>query len=161
VEEQAIKRLRQAEDDGDEAHEAGIALGVNFHTMSFTYTSADEFAAAHPAGAPGVAGAPTAPAEGGALGAPVARAAPVRSGAMSLRPQQLDQLADVFRQQTPESTAAILSVLEMQTRQNIAEAMASSGQLIVVTPQELGLAGATVQGQILARVTGQGGSAAG
>jgi hypothetical protein len=153
VEEQAIKRLRQAEDDGDEAHEAGVALGVSFHTMSFTYTAADEFAATHPAGV-AIQGAQ---ALSGETGAPTvaARGAMVRGGALTLRPQQLDQIADVFRQQTPESTAAILALLEMQTRQNIAEAMASSGQLIVVTPQELGLAGATVQGQILARVAGQ------
>ncbi len=157
VEEQAIKRLRQAEEDGDEAHEAGIALGVNFHTMSFTYTAADEFAAQG-----GVAtglGAVSASGEQGAHSAgqaPAAGRALTRAGALSLRPQQLDQFADVFRHQTPESTAAMLAVLEMQTRQNIAEALAASGQLIVVTPQELGLAGATVQGQILARVTGQG-----
>jgi hypothetical protein len=33
----------------------------------------------------------------------------------------------------------------MQTRQNIAEALAASGQLMVVTPQELGLIGASAQ----------------
>lgn len=168
VEDLAIKRLRQAEADGDESHEPGIALGVNFHTMSFTFSAPDEFAAAHPAGVgvvQPVAGA--APATHGAPGAAAAPAgAPAlrglsRGGPLSLRPQQLDQLADVFRHQTPESSSAILTLLEMQTRQNIAEALAASGQLIVVTPQELGLAGATVQGQLLARVTAQGGDAAG
>lgn len=156
VEEQAIKRLRQAEEDGDEAHEAGIALGVNFHTMSFTYTSADEFAAGSQAGlalAPALVSATT-PAEAGSAPGQTPRHA-VRAGALSLRPQQLDQIADVFRHQTPESTAAILAMLEMQTRQNIAEAMASQGQMIVVTPQELGLAGATVQGHILSKLANQ------
>ncbi|MBY0564979.1 MAG: hypothetical protein K2P58_12435 [Hyphomonadaceae bacterium] len=161
VEESAIKRLRQAEDEGDEAHEAGIALGVNFHTMSFTYSMPDEFGAASAGvptlGAAGVEGA--APAAGAQ--AVASRTAVMRAGALSLRPQQLDQLADVFRNQTPESTKAILAVLEMQTRQNIAEAMASQGQMIVVTPQELGLAGATVQGQILSRVSAHGGDGAG
>jgi hypothetical protein len=33
-------------------------------------------------------------------------------------------------------------MLDMQTRQNIAEALAASGQLVVVTPQEFGLVGA-------------------
>jgi hypothetical protein len=151
VEEQAILRLRKAEADGDETHEPGMALGVNFHTMSFTFTAPDEFAAAHPGGVSAIAteGAPGA--AGAAAGATAMRALS-RAGPLSLRPQQVDQLADVFRHQTPESSAAILAILELQTRQNIAEALASSGQLIVVTPQELGLAGATVQGQILSRV---------
>lgn len=163
VEEQAVKRLRQAEEDGDEEGEAGIALGVKFHTMSFTFTSADEFAATQASGlATGaIVGAGGEAAGGAATAGAIARSAAVRSGALSLRPQQLDQIADVFRSQTPESTAAILALLEMQTRQNIAEAMASQGQLIVVTPQELGLAGATVQGQILSRVAAQGGSPTG
>ena len=161
IEEQAVKRLRQAEEDGDEEHEAGIALGVKFHNISFTFTAADEFAAAQVGGVAAGAGAAGEGAAGAAVGAAAARGALVRAGAMSLRPQQLDQIADVFRSQTPESTAAILALLEMQTRQNIAEAMASQGQLIVVTPQELGLAGATVQGQILSRVAAQGGSPTG
>lgn len=152
VEEYAISRLRKAETDGDETHEPGMALGVNFHTMSFTFTAPDEFGAAHPGG---VGVAPGGVSEAGAVsagGASVLRTA-MRGGPLSLRPQQMDQLADVFRHQTAESGAAILAMLEMQTRQNIAEALASSGQLIVVTPQELGLAGATVQGQMLSRVS--------
>ncbi len=151
VEEGAVKRLRQAEEDGDEAHEAGIALGAKFHGVSFTYTAAAEYAAnVATSGAPSVAGLTT----GAAEGAPAAGGARAqfRAGALSLTPQQVDKLADQFRTQTPQSTAAFLAMLEMQTRQNIAEALASSGQLIVVTPQELGLAGATVQGQILSRV---------
>ncbi len=157
VEEQAILRLRKAEADGDETHEPGMALGVNFHTMSFTFTAPDEFAAAHPAGVGQVFAAGAATSEGAA--APSLRTTLSRGGPLSLRPQQVDQLADVFRHQTPESSAAILAMLELQTRQNIAEALASSGQLIVVTPQELGLAGATVQGQILSRVAARGGDA--
>ncbi len=136
------------------AHEAGIALGVRFHGVSFTYTAATEYAAQVAlVGAPSVASA-IAAGEGapGATAAPV-RVAAARPGALSLTPQQLDKLADQFRTQTPQSTAALLAILEMQTRQNIAEALAASGQLIVVTPQELGLAGATVQGQVLSRVT--------
>ncbi len=148
VEEGAVKRLRQAEDDGDEAHEIGIALGVKFHGVSFSYKTADEFAATGQI--PGLAGAPLA--EGAPAAAHAERARAMgRPGALSLTPQQLDKLADQFRSQTPQSTQALLAMLEMQTRQNIAEALAASGQLIVVTPQELGLAGATVQGQVLSR----------
>ncbi len=148
VEEGAVKRLRQAEEDGDESHEIGIALGVKFHGVSFTYTAAADYAASVAAtGAPSVSGA-----RGATEAAPGERGrALFRAGALSLTPQQVDKLADQFRTQTPQATAAFLAMLEMQTRQNIAEALAASGQLIVVTPQELGLAGATVQGQVLAR----------
>jgi hypothetical protein len=73
------------------------------------------------------------------------RAAARAAGVLSLRPQQIDQLADVFKGRDPAATAAILALLDMQTRQNIAEALAASGQLIVVTPQDLGLIGATAQ----------------
>jgi hypothetical protein len=151
VEEGAVKRLRQAEEEGDEAHEAGIALGVKFHGVSFSYKSAEEFAAT--GAAPGIAGASLSVEGAAAVSASAGeRRVLTRPGALSLSPQQLDKLADQFRTQTPQSAAALLAMLEMQTRQNIAEALAASGQLIVVTPQELGLAGATVQGQMLSRV---------
>lgn len=144
VEEAAVKRLRQGETDGDEAHEQGVALGVNFHTLSFTYSAADEFAASGPAPTViGMSGASALPADAAAA-AERARLMMRSSGALGLKPQQLDQLADVFRNRDPASTAAILAILDMQTRQNIAEALASSGQLVVLTPQELGLAGAAV-----------------
>lgn len=143
VEERAVARLRQAEADGDEAHEAGIALGVNFHTVSFNYTSADEFADTTMSGAAIAAAMGAAP--GDSAAAERARAIVRSNGTLSLRPQQLDQLADVFRNRDPASTAAILTMLEMQTRQNIAEALASSGQLMVFTPQDLGLVGSLTE----------------
>jgi hypothetical protein len=136
VERGAIEQLRRAEQEGDEAGEPGMALGARFHSASFTYTQPDEFAApvgalsplaALPAGAP--------PEQVQALARAIARG----PGALSLRPQQLDQLADVFKGREPASTEAILALLDMQTRQNIAEALSASGQLVVVTPQELGL----------------------
>lgn len=153
VEEGAVRRLRKAEEEGDEAHEMGIALGVKFHGVSFTYTAASDFAGVAP-GAPMLAGAAggAAAVEGTAVTALDRLRMQTRAGALSLTPQQVDKLADQFRSQSPQSIAAFLAVLEMQTRQNIAEALAASGQLIVVTPQELGLAGATVQGQMLSRV---------
>ncbi len=155
VEEGAIRRLRKAEEEGDESHEMGIALGVKFHGASFTYTAAADYAASAVGQAVAIPGAPSAPGEAGAVTAQVERLRMMtRAGALSLTPQQVDKLADQFRSQTPQSIAAFLAIMEMQTRQNIAEALAASGQLIVVTPQELGLAGATVQGQMLARVAG-------
>ena len=144
VERAVIEHLRRAEEEGDEAGEPGMALGVRFHTANFTYSQPDEFGVS----AAAIALPPGATAEQQQQA--IARAAAQRAqgatqGVLSLRPQQLDQLSDVFKGRDPAATAAILSMLEMQTRQNIAEGLAASGQLIVVTPQELGLLGATAQ----------------
>ncbi len=145
VERAVIEQLRQEEADGDEKGEPGMALGVNFHTASFTFTQPDEFAVAM--GLP--AGAPATPEQIAAL--EKARAAARSQGVLALRPQQLDQIADVFVNRDPASTAAIMTMLEMQTRQNIAEALAQSGQLVVVTPQELGLVGLSATRDAAAR----------
>lgn len=142
VERAVIEQLRRAEEEGDEAGERGMALGVRFHTANFTYSQPDEFSA------PAIALPPNATPEQqqqAIMRAAAAQRAQGSQGVLSLRPQQLDQLSDVFKGRDPGATAAILSMLEMQTRQNIAEALAASGQLIVVTPQELGLIGATAQ----------------
>ncbi|MES1199628.1 MAG: hypothetical protein ABUS48_06580 [Pseudomonadota bacterium] len=142
VEAGAIARLRQAERDGDEAGEAGMALGVNFHTASFTYTVTDGDMSMAPMGMvqTGQVGA------NGAVTVLDGVRQTVRSqGVLALRPQQLDLLADVFKGRDPAATRALLTILEMQTRQNIAEALASSGQTVVVTGQELGLTAASAQ----------------
>lgn len=138
VETGAVDQLRRAEDEGDEKGERGMALGVRFHTASFTFTQPDEFSS------PVLAAVASLPAGATPEQHAAARAAARAQGVLSLRPQQLDQLADVFNGRDPASAAAILTLLEMQTRQNIAEALAASGQLIVMTPQDLGLAGATM-----------------
>lgn len=146
VERGAIERLRRDEEEGDEAGEKGMALGVRFHTANFTYTQPDEFAV--PAIA--VSGPPlpvNATPEQHAAARSLARAA----GVLTLRPQQIDQLADVFKNRDPAALSALLAVMEMQTRQNIAESLAASGQLLVLTPQELGLIGASAQRDALAR----------
>jgi hypothetical protein len=153
VEEGAVKRLRQGEADGDEAHEPGVALGVNFHTLSFNFGPADDFSPTAFSGAVAPAGTSAAASAPGEIAAAADRArALVRAnGALALRPQQLDQLADVFRNRDPASTQAILTMLEMQTRQNIAEALASSGQLMVFTPQDLGLVGSLTERDAISR----------
>lgn len=154
VERAVIEQLRRAETEGDEAGEPGMALGVNFHTANFTYTQPDEFAVGLPASASvGVGGASTPAA------VEAARAVMRAQGVLALRPQQIDQLADVFTGRDPASTSAILTLLEMQTRQNIAEALASSGQLVVVTPQELGLISATAQREAAVRAAQRNGAA--
>jgi hypothetical protein len=139
VERAAVEQLRRAEEEGDEAGEPGMALGVRFHTSSFTYTQPDEFAA--PLMASGALVAAGATPEQQTAARAIARA----QGVLALRPQQIDQLADVFAGRDPAATSAILALLDMQTRQNIAEALAASGQLVVLTAQELGLFGAAAQ----------------
>lgn len=140
VERNVIENLRRAEDEGDEAGERGMALGVRFHTANFSYTQPDEFSVG--------AGVPALPANASPeqRQQAFALAAAARTqGVLALRPQQLDLLSDVFKGRDPDATAAIMTMLEMQTRQNIAEALAASGNLIVVTPQELGLIAASAQ----------------
>jgi len=154
VETAVVEHLRKAERDGDEVGEAGMALGVNFHAASFSYSDAED---AH--GAP-LALMSAAPAMLGAPGLDVgaaavtdrARALPRSQGVLALRPQQLDQLADVFKNRDPAAAQGLLAMLEMQTRQNIAEALSVSGQLVVLTAEEVGLSGALTQQDRVARV---------
>lgn len=166
VENAVIAHLRKAEADGDEVGEAGLALGVNFHTASFTYAEAEDHFAALASGMiqpPSVATSPpsdTTQTGHAAQPAAIVRAVSRAQGVLSMRPQQLDQLADAFKGRDPASTAALLAMLEMQTRQNIAEALASSGQLVVVTSQELGLTGASAQRDAVDRTIPRSGSAA-
>ncbi|MGE0044580.1 MAG: hypothetical protein AB7J28_06650 [Hyphomonadaceae bacterium] len=155
VESKVVERLRQAERDGDEVGEAGMALGVNFHTVSFTYGAVDDEVTAMamhaiPAQTPAAPGEPAA-----AAGVRAARTLAAGQSALSLRPTQLDTLADVFKGRDAASTQALLAMLEMQTRQNIAEALAGSGQVIIVTTQEAGLAGATSHYDAISRVVGR------
>ncbi len=140
VEAQVLEHLRRSEREGDEQGEQGMALGVNFHHATFTYIEADELqggAAPFMMMAQGPAGA--------SGSAPARAGAPFAQGVLAINPLHLDKLADKFKDRPADETRALLAILEMQTRQNIAEALAASGQLIVVTPQELGLIGATAQ----------------
>lgn len=57
--------------------------------------------------------------------------------------EDFDAIMNLFP--TEERTQALLFILEMQTRRDIAAALANSGQLVVVTAQELGLTSAAVQ----------------
>lgn len=149
VEEGALHTLRQGEEDGDEEHEMGIALGVKFHAVSFDFTkNARAFASANAGGA--VVADGKSPAAGGGVLQSVGSG---RAGPLSIDPLDIDAIADQFSEQrrSPASSAAFLALAEMQTRQNIAEALAASGQLIVLTPQELGLFGIAAQREALAR----------
>lgn len=147
VERGVVERLRQAEREGDESGEPGMALGVNFHTASFSFKQPDEFGLAIPSP---VEAAAMQPGEAAAA-VQQARALARLQGVLALRPQQLDQLGDVFKNRDAASTNALIALLDMQTRQNIAEALAASGQLLVLTPQELGLLGAAAQRDAMLR----------
>jgi hypothetical protein len=142
VEAGVIQRLRTAEREGDELGEEGMALGVVFHTASITAAPADDHMDSMSVGMPAPVGVVGAEGETAAPGqAGVARAAVRSHGVLALKPQQVDLLADVFKGRDPASTQAILTMMDMQTRQNIAEALAASGQLMVVTSNEVGLTG--------------------
>jgi hypothetical protein len=62
-------------------------------------------------------------------------------GAMQFLGTELDKLLDQFRDRSPEQIAALLSLMEMQTRQNIVSMLSKSGGLVVFSAKELGLAG--------------------
>src|SRR5690606_34463283 len=77
VERNVVDHLRRLEEEGDEAGEPGMALGVRFHTATFTYTQPDEFSApAYAAAAPALA--PGAP-QGGEPHQALARAVAART----------------------------------------------------------------------------------
>jgi hypothetical protein len=82
-----------------------------------------------------VALAPAAsPSESAALGSET-------PGAMQFLGTDLDKLLDQFRDRSPEQIATLLSLMEMQTRQNIVSMLSKSGGLVVFSARELGLAG--------------------
>ena len=62
-------------------------------------------------------------------------------GAMQFLGTELDKLLDQFRDRSPEQVAALLSLMEMQTRQNIVSMLSKSGGLVVFSAKELGLEG--------------------
>jgi hypothetical protein len=146
VNEGVIQRLRDADLEGDEKGEEGMTLGVVFHRAGFEFRTPSQTseldAALMRASAAGGAGPDTALTQTAIIDAARLQ---MRRGAASIKPQEIDSLADVFVHQTPESTRAVLALIEMQTRQNIAEALAASGNVVVVTGQELGLTGQATQ----------------
>lgn len=80
--------------------------------------------------------------------------APPTSGVAFIEQARLHHLGSLFEQ--AERTQALLAILEMQTRRDIAEALARSHQLVVVTAQDLGLAGTAVQLDAMRRRSGEG-----
>jgi hypothetical protein len=66
--------------------------------------------------------------------------ATVREGVAFMNEDQLKRIMDLFADPA-QKQKALLAILEMQTRLDIAEALSKSNQLVVVTAQELGLLG--------------------
>lgn len=140
-----IARLRQAERDGDEETEEGMALGVTYHTASFTFKEIRPDSELDEAILSVASGPATAESEQRVNLLGGVRRQLRSQGVATIRPQDLDALGDVFVGRSFCATEAVLAILELQTRQNIAEALAASGHLVVVTGQELGLTGASAQ----------------
>lgn len=135
----------------------GVPLGVSVFEARFSYRDGSTLPS-------DVVVAPNAmPSDGGAIGtdaAGEATLAPQRvalaqaaqsgdagsraietPGAMQFLGTELDKLLDQFRDRSPEQIAALLSLMEMQTRQNIVSMLSKSGGLIVFSAKELGLEG--------------------
>lgn len=134
----------------------GMPLGVSVFEARFSYrngsTLPSEVILASHAMAPDKAGASpedadavtaprrlaladvTQPGDGGPRGTDT-------PGAMQFLGTDLDKLLDQFRDRSPEQISALLSLMEMQTRQNIVSMLAKSGGLVVFSARELGLDG--------------------
>ena len=146
----------------------GVPLGLKIYDASFDYTElSPDDGAAMAAGASAMMLQNGAAANGSANGTGMSHAGPARvalpgvdpsvagagaAGVMAFRKQHLDVIADVFLDRDPASTEALLTLLEMQTRQNIAEALGRSGNLVVVTTDELGLMGGSAARETLAEL---------
>lgn len=69
---------------------------------------------------------------------------PHPEGVAFMEAAEYDVIMNLFTE-PDKKMQALLAILEMQTRRDIAEALAKSKQLVVVTAQELGLASSSVQ----------------
>ena len=102
----------------------GIPLGIHVYEASFAYEEM-----------------PPEALDPAALEAPAAAGGGPR-GVMWLHDQQLDRIADVFRDRDPVAVASLMRMLELQTRQNIVQLITQSGGLVGFTAKELGLSNA-------------------
>ncbi|MEQ9436112.1 hypothetical protein [Hyphomonas sp.] len=134
----------------------GMPLGVSVFEARFSYrngsTLPSEVTMASPAMAPDKAGASPEDADAGSAPRRLALADVTQPGdggprgtdtpgAMQFLGTDLDKLLDQFRDRSPEQISALLSMMEMQTRQNIVSMLAKSGGLVVFSARELGLDG--------------------
>lgn len=72
---------------------------------------------------------------------PASSSSAERPGAMQFAGTELDKLLDQFKGRSPEQVAALMKMMELQTRQNIVATLAETGGVIVFSAKELGLGG--------------------
>ncbi len=77
----------------------------------------------------------------------VAGLTPHPDGVAFMEPSEYDVIMNLF-DNPAQKMQALLAILEMQTRRDIAEALAKSQQLVVVTGQDFGFAGGAVQNAV-------------
>lgn len=120
--------------------ESSRHIGIVFEDLNFTFHRADEPHRIR-------AGAPTGGGSGQATATDGHRA-PHPEGVAFMEASEFDVIMNLFPN-VADKKEVLLAILEMQTRRDIAEALARKGQLVVVTAQELGLAGAATQVEAL------------
>ena len=123
--ETAVTEAMQAIENqsGDEPF-SGIPFGIHVYEASFAFEEI-----------------PPEALEAAALDAPAAAGGGpgVPRGVMWINDQQLDRIADVFRDRDPVATRSLMRMLELQTRQNIVQLLSQSGGMVGFTAKELGL----------------------
>lgn len=153
IETQVTEQLEAME----KSQQFGVPLGIKIYEARFQYEDADGrrqrsitfVDAAAPATAPASEGAASdsaAPAQGAQVislspGIQPSAGAPDRPGAMQFAGTELDKLLDQFKGRSPEQIAALMKLMELQTRQNIVATLAESRGVIVFSAKELGLDG--------------------
>lgn len=128
IETAVTKAMQAIEQQPGGAPFEGLPLGIHVYEASFAFEeippeALDGAALEAPAGAGGGPGMPR--------------------GVMWINDQQLDRIADVFRDRDPRAADALMRMLEMQTRQNIVQILGQSGTIVGFTAAELGLAAPT------------------
>ena len=102
----------------------GIPFGITVYEASFAYDemppeALDPLAMEAPAVAGGGPGVPR--------------------GVMWINDQQLDRVADVFKDRDPAAATALMRMLELQTRQNIVQLITQAGGQVSMNAKELGI----------------------
>ncbi len=119
IEETITKTLRAIEEETlSDGQLKAMPLGIKVYEASFSFKEVDTAAEAQAA-------------QAGPDGKPI--------GPIWLDPTHIDRLADSLDQRTPEVRAALMRMIELQTRQNVVELLCKSGGLVAFTAKELGL----------------------
>lgn len=117
IEDKVLRQLQDIEYPPDQTHPPGMPLGIKVYEATFAYEAV-----------------PTPAAEGAGA-----------TGAMSYTAEDIDDLTDMLAKTDPQSLEMVKFMMELQTRQNIVEALCKSGGLVAFTAQELGLSERVVE----------------